>query len=186
MQDPYIAMSIPTLVHIRINEIDTLDAMSSKRRPDCVCKNRCFHKSQSRCSLFLRLLSFVWIVVLSRDSCSVGQTSSVKYYTLGVRTCWPENTWRCETTLQDEPSASDTWGQKERRIRNHVANVPLSHRRGQNIKKARYCHCTGIRLVGKKLCKDILSLHLSKLLRIRHMHRLQQFEERKCHKITNK
>lgn len=58
--------------------------------------------------------------------------------------------------------------------------------RGQNIKKARYCHCTGIRLVGKKLCKDILSLHLSKLLRIRHMHRLQQFEERKCHKITNK
>lgn len=179
------AMSIPTLVHIRINEIDTLDAMSSKRRPDCVCKNRCFHKSQSRCSLFLRL-SFVWIVVLSRDSCSVGQTSSVKYYTLGVRTCWPENTWRCETTLQDEPSASDTWGQKERRIRNHVANVPLSHRRGQNIKKARYCHCTGIRLVGKKLCKDILSLHLSKLLRIRHMHRLQQFEERKCHKITNK
>lgn len=128
VQDPYIAMSIPTLVQIRINEIDTLDAMSSKRRPDCVCKNRCFHKSQSRRSLFLRLLSFVLIVVLSRDSCSVGQTSSVNYYTLGVRTCWPENTWRCETTLQDEPSASDTWGQKERRIRNHVANVPLSHR----------------------------------------------------------
>lgn len=117
------------------NEIDTLDAMSSKRRPDCVCKNRCFHKSQSRRSLFLRLLSFLLIVVLSRGSCSVGQTSSVKYYTLGVRTCWPENPWRCETRLQDEPSASDTWGQKERRIRNHVANVPLSHRQDKTSRK---------------------------------------------------
>lgn len=159
--------------------------MSSKRRPDCVCKNRCFHKSQSCRSLFLRLLSFVLVVVLSRGSCSVGQTSSVKYHTLGVRTCWPHNTWRCETTLQDELSASDTWRQKERRIRNHVANVPLSHRQRTKHQESPLLSLEWDWL-KKKLCKDILSLHLSKLLRIRHMHRLQQFEERKCHKITNK
>lgn len=147
------------------------------------------HRAAAVCSsasflLFWLLYCHVTHAVSGKQVAST--ITLLHYYTLGVRTCWPENTWRCETTLQDEPSASDTWGQKERRIRNHVANVPLSHRRGQNIKKARYCHCTGIRLVGKKLCKDILSLHLSKLLRIRHMHRLQQFEERKCHKITNK
>lgn len=143
------------------------------------------HRAAAVCSSASFLLFL--IVVLSRGSCSVGQTSSVKYYTLGVRTCWPENPWRCETRLQDEPSASDTWGQKERRIRNHVANVPLSHRQDKTSRKPFIVIVQELDwLKKKKLCKAILSFHLSKLLRIRHMRRLQQFEERKGHKITNK